>query len=305
MADFVAFLRDERRYSEETVRAYRSDLSQLSGYLEGRGWNGYLTTLGADDLRAWLAHVHPQTEPRTRARKLSAVRSFFSYLQARGQVGKNPAAAVASPKLPQPLPRALVVDEVFALVESSSNSTSPLIDRDLAMFELLYGAGLRAAELVSLDIDNLDLSRRVVTVVGKGQKMRQVPFGREAADAVSAWLAIRPTYVRSDTGRALFLSREGRRLSDRGLRKRLHRRVLQAGLGRRVTPHMLRHSFATHLLDGGADLRSIQTMLGHASLSTTQRYTAASIQKLRDVYDGAHPMGDGDETLTPSGPGED
>ncbi len=291
LEDFIAYLRDERRYSAQTIRAYRSDLTHLGRVLAAKS-SGDPTRVQARDLRTWLAAVHDSTKARTRARKLSAIRSFFAYLQRRGQVGKNPGQEVTSPRLPKPVPRALMVDEVFALL-TADPARSWLVDRDLAMIELLYGAGLRAAELVRLDLGDIDLARRSITVLGKGSKTRRVPFGHKAEDALRRWLAVRDGVAGAEDERAVFLNVRGARLSDRGLRKRLHRRVLEAGLGRPVTPHMLRHSFATHLLDGGADLRSIQTMLGHASLSTTQRYTAASIEHLREVYDRAHPLGDG------------
>ncbi len=295
--DFIAFLRDERRYSPETQRAYRGDLTQVARFLAGRKTSSRcVEAVRPEELKAWLAAVHATTEPRTRARKLSAVRSFFAYLVRRGVVGRNPARAVVSPRLPEALPKALQVDEVFALVDAPGD-LPPLARRDLAMLELLYGAGLRAAELVRLDLPDVDLTARVVTVTGKGQKTRKVPFGRRAQAALEVWLSVRPGLVREPLA-AIFVNYRGQRLSDRGLRKRLHERVLAIGMGRPVTPHVLRHSFATHLLDGGADLRSIQTMLGHASLSTTQRYTAVSIQRLRTVYDDAHPLGDRAAALT-------
>ena len=291
LEDFVSFLGEERRYSAETIRAYRSDLWQLGTFLQSRRKPGEPDRIGPDDLRTWLAAVHSSTKARTRARKLSAVRSFFTYLRGAGAVGKNPGAEVTSPRLPQPVPRALMVDEVFALL-SAAPERPALLERDLAMLELLYGAGLRAAELVRLNLGDVDLRRRAVTAVGKGSKTRRVPFGAKAEEALRRWLEVRAEFVTPESEDAVFLNVRGGRLSDRGLRYRLRERVLRAGLGRNVTPHMLRHSFATHLLDGGADLRSIQTMLGHASLSTTQRYTSASIEHLRAVYDGAHPMGD-------------
>lgn len=162
------------------------------------------------------------------------------------------------------------------------------------MLELLYGAGLRASELVGVDLRDLDLHARSLRVVGKGEKERTVLFGRKAEAALARWLKARAAIGPSAAaGQALFLNKSGDRLSDRGLRRRLHRRVLEVGLGRRVTPHMLRHSFATHLLDGGADLRSIQELLGHSSLSTTERYTAVSVEHLRQVYEAAHPLAKG------------
>jgi integrase/recombinase XerC len=207
---------------------------------------------------------------------------------------------VAAPKLPASLPRALNVDDVFRLLEAAADE-GPLAVRDLAMLELLYGAGLRAAELVGLNLDDIDSVRGTVRVTGKGNKERIVPFGTQASVALESWLEVRPDIAAkgSDPGQpAVFLNARGERLTTRGLAYRLERRVNQVMLDRRVTPHMLRHSFATHLLDGGADLRSIQTMLGHSSLGTTQRYTSVSVEHLRDVYNAAHPLGDDTDSGT-------
>lgn len=300
MTDFLAFLARERRYSPETVRAYRADLEQLRQHLgDTVAHPGALT---ADDLRGWLTAVHGRTEARTRARKISAIRTFVKYLEGRGEIARNVARQIPLPKLPKSVARSLVADEVFALVDGPADA-APLVDRDLAMLELLYGAGLRAAELVDLDLADVDRTERCVRVVGKGNKTRTVPFGRKAGAALDRWLQARSRVAREDSPPAVFLNFRGDRLSARGLRYRLHRRVLEIGGGRAVTPHMLRHSFATHLLDGGADLRSIQSMLGHASLSTTQRYTTASIERLRAVYDDAHPLGDSRGSLTSDDPG--
>ncbi|MEL7370166.1 MAG: tyrosine recombinase XerC [Myxococcota bacterium] len=289
--EFLSYLKDERRYSPRTVRAYRGDLEQLATFVySDHGVEGP-DRLRADDIRTWIAAVHSRTEARTRARKLSAIRSFIDRLVVRGDATKNAGRDVPSPKMPKPVPRSLNIDEVFAMVQPG-DSVEPLMQRDLAMIELLYGAGLRAAELVRLDLGDVDIAQRVVQVIGKGNKARRVPFGRKAAAAIEAWMAARQTLRGHEATTALFLNYRGERLSDRGLRHRLYRRVLDIGLGRRATPHMFRHSFATHLLDSGADLRSIQAMLGHASLSTTERYTSASIQRLRAVYDDAHPLGD-------------
>ncbi len=293
IADFLDYLEHERRLSPRTVRAYRSDLDALTAFLADQGFARGPETLDASMIRSYLAAIHPDTSARTRARKLSSIRSFFRFLVRRGRVKRNVGQEILSPKLPSLLPRALQVDEVFGIIEAPSPD-DPLHHRDLAMFELLYGAGLRAQELVDLDLTRLDLTKRRVRVIGKGNKERVVPFGRKAKAALERWLALRPQLALFGE-KAVFVSKEGRRLSTRGLRRRLHRRTRDIGLERRVTPHVLRHSFATHLLDGGADLRSIQEMLGHASLGTTQRYTAVSVEHLRRVYDHAHPLGDDHE----------
>lgn len=259
---------------------------------ERLGHRGGLNDLKSSTVRVWLAEVHERLSPSSRARKLSALRSFGRYLVRKEWISKNVADEVLSPKLPRPLPRSLDVDEVFGLLDApTADDGEPLLIRDRAMLELLYASGLRASELVSLNLASLDDRRQTVRVVGKGQKERVVPFGGKALQALADWLEVRSQFLRDPSEPALFVGRGGRRLSDRGLRRRLHRRASSIALARRVTPHTLRHSFATHLLDGGADLRSIQTMLGHASLGTTQRYTAVSVDRLRAVYDEAHPMG--------------
>jgi integrase/recombinase XerC len=291
---FLAYLTHERRASLRTVRAYRSDLAGLAAHLAAAGVPADPAALTPEHLRGWLAAIHPHTEPRTRARRLSAVRSLYRFLVRRGGAARNVGEAVASPKLPAPLPRALGVDDVFRLLDGGA-ANDPLAIRDRAMLELLYGAGLRAHELVGLDVDRIDLGRATVRVMGKGRKERLVPFGAKAKAALEAWLSARPAVLArgpANDGAALFLNAKGGRLGVRSLSRRLWARVREAGLERRVTPHVLRHSFATHLLDGGADLRAIQAMLGHASLGTTQRYTAVSVEHLRDVYNAAHPLGD-------------
>lgn len=295
IARFSAYLAHEKRASPRTVAAYRSDLQGIFRVFSELGHRGGPDAVDSRMIKGWLGRVHDDLAPTTRARKLSALRSFYRYLLKRGELGRNVAESVMSPKLPKPLPRALEVDEVFGLLEAPSSRDpdggAPIMVRDIAMIELLYGSGLRAAELVGLDLPNVDLRRSSVRVLGKGRKERLVPFGSKARAGLAAWLAIRSAWVKDETELALFVSRRGHRLSDRGLRRRLHQRVSDIALGRTVTPHALRHSFATHLLDGGADLRSIQVLLGHSSLGTTQRYTSVSVDRLRQVYDDAHPFG--------------
>lgn len=298
---FLDAVEHERRLSPRTVIAYRRDLTQFMAFLAERGPVPSPEDLEPHQLRAYLAEIHDRTGARTRARRLSAIRSFYRFLLRRKRVKKNVGELVASPKLPAPLPRALNVDEVFRLLDAPGRP-GPRALRDQAMLELLYGAGLRASELVSLDLESIDFSRRVLRVVGKGRKERIVPFGEKAKAALSAYLLVRPDLLgaaakaeTSGAERALFLNARGGRLSVRGLAKRLVARLEEAPIERRVTPHVLRHSFATHLLDGGADLRSIQAMLGHSSLGTTQRYTSVSVEQLRLVYQSAHPLGEDPE----------
>ncbi len=285
---FLTHLAEERRLSPHTVRSYRAD---LKGFMDFMSQNGHCCApedTSAEIFKSYIGTIHGLTKATTRARKLSAFRSFYKYLVREQVVQKNIPDQVLSPKLPKPVPRALQVDEAFSLVEGEAEDT-PIMRRDLAMVELLYSAGLRASELVGVDLTNLDLRRNTVRVRGKGDKERQVPFGDKAKQALLRWLEVRSQWA-SSVEPALFVSRNGKRFSDGGLRRRLHRRALQVAVGRRVTPHMLRHSFATHLLDGGADLRAIQEMLGHANLGTTQRYTSVSVEHLRKVYQSAHPL---------------
>lgn len=286
---FLRHLALERRYSSATVRAYRTDLSQWLAFLEDAGFRGRPADVTPKEVKAFLAEIAARTSPKTRARKLSAIRSWGRWWLRTELAETNPGSTVRTPKLPRSLPRSLTPDEAAGLLDAPWRD-DPLERRDGAMLELAYGAGLRAAELVGLDVADLQMGRGELRVLGKGGKERVVPFGRKAHQALERYLQVR-SELAEPAEKALFVGRGGRRLSARGLARRLHRRVLDAAVGRRVTPHMLRHSFATHLLEGGADLRSIQDMLGHASLSTTQRYTSVSIDHLRSVYDRAHPFG--------------
>lgn len=289
----VAFLRHlqvERRYSPRTVGEYEGDLLQFQHYVEER----QIPLLQVDNLalRGWLARMHGLLQPSSVARKLSAVRSFYRWLQAQGLVEANPGTLVATPRQKKALPRVVPIDELTALLEAP-RADSPLGARDRAMLEMLYGGGLRVAELCSLDLGSIDRKARLVRVRGKGSKERMVPLGRKAIEAVERWLDLRPQLfdrLRPDQDpHALFVNYRGGRLTTRWVARTIDRWVRVCALQRRVHPHALRHSFATHLLDNGADLRGIQELLGHASISTTQRYTHVTVERLLDVYDRAHP----------------
>jgi len=286
---FLRHLALERRVAPATVRAYRSDLRQWVRFLDELGFTGAPSDLEPRHVKAFLAELSPTTSAKTRARKLSAIRTWGRWWLRSEQATSNPGAAVRTPKLSRPLPRSLTPDEAAGLLDAPWDD-GPLARRDAALIELAYGAGLRAAELVGLDVDDVDFRRGELRVRGKGGKERIVPFGRKARAALEGYVGVRPR-LGSPREPALFVGQRGTRLSTRGARRRLHRRALESAVGRHVTPHMLRHSFATHLLEGGADLRAIQDMLGHASLGTTQRYTAVSIDRLRAVYGHAHPFG--------------
>lgn len=288
---FLTSLGAERRASPNTLRAYAHDLAELEAFLAGRS-EGATTPLAARtaDLRDHLSALFESNGAATVARKLAAIRGFYRFLQREEGRVDDPAATLRTPKVPQNLPEVLPVDDAFTLVGRPDAETA-LGLRDRALLELLYGSGLRVSELVHLDLGDLDLDSRLARVRGgKGGKDRVVPFGAPAVTAVRRWLAVRATLaVAGVDTKALFLNRFGGRLSDRAVRVKTDRYSLAAGLPRRVHPHVLRHSFATHLLDGGADVRHIQEMLGHARLSTTQRYTHVSLEQLVRVYDAAHP----------------
>ena len=274
--------------SPNTLRAYRSDLSELGSWASGRGRDP--GQLAYRDLRSYAADLSGRGLARsTIGRKLAAVRSFHDHLVRAGVAEHNPGELLPSPRHAKRLPRAVGPDEVAALLDRIPAS-GPLEIRDRAMFEVAYSCGLRAEEVVTLDLGDPDFDAEVLRVTGKGQKTRLVPVGEPAQRALQRYLdRARPALRdRADEG-ALFLSRRGRRLSASDVRRRLERWVREAELAGSISPHSLRHSFATHLLEGGADLRSIQEMLGHASVSTTQVYTRVEPSRLRQDYARAHP----------------
>jgi len=276
--------------SPQTVRAYLSDLRQFEAYLQGRDLT--LESATKDAIRAWQSILSVDHKATSRARKLASVKALFKFRVRAKELPQSPAKKVRSPKLPKALPKVMPVDEVFAVLRAPTDRTA-LGLRDRAIFEMLYGAGLRAAELCGLTPDAVDLRGRVVRALGKGRKERLVPFNEHAADALAAYLERRGELLArphpAQDPDALFLNHRGGRLTPRSVARHLDRYVLQCALARKVSPHALRHSFATHLLAGGADVRSIQELLGHASLSTTQRYTHVAFEQLQKVYDAAHP----------------
>lgn len=293
---FTDYLRAERGSSEETVRAYTSDLGQLQTFLEERGDAAIaITEIGDMHLRGFVAARFDENQPSSIARKISAMRSFFRFLHKKGVIDRNPAASLSTPKVRIPLKNYLNVDEVFALLDGA-RPEGPLGMRDMAMWELGYGCGLRISEIAGLDLGHIDLREGSLRTIGKGDKERMVPVGSKAIAAIERYLAVRGQLATPDTPPgALFLNFRGGRLTTRSIRRLFKEHLIRAGLDTSITPHGLRHSFATHLLDSGADLRGIQELLGHSSLSTTQRYTHVSIDRLAAAYDAAHPRATSDD----------
>lgn len=281
---FLRYLAVERGASAHTLKAYRTDLADCAAFLAARSLG---TPLDADarTLRAYLAALHERGLAKSSvARRLAALRSFYRLLMRRGRARVNPAREIHTPKLPQRLPTYLPIDESEALLRAEPPAT-PAGVRDRAILELLYATGVRVAELSGLDVPDVDLREGAVRVYGKGGKERIVPVGRKAVDALRAYLQRRGDPTRGP----VFVNERGGRLTVRSVHRIVRARARAAGLYRRVSPHTLRHTFATHLLDAGADLRLIQELLGHARLGTTQKYTHVSADRLMKVYDAAHP----------------
>jgi integrase/recombinase XerC len=283
LAAFLRHLSVERNASPHTLRGYRTDLTDFQRFLTERGIAGVSAT-DARAVRAWLAALHARgLSPVSISRKLAALRSWGRFLVRRGVLERNPAREVRGPRLPSKLVSFLPTDEATELVEGRG-IVAATRTRDRAILEVFYASGLRVSELSGLDVEALDRTERTVRVLGKGRKDRIVPYGGQAARALQAWLA-----DRGERPGPLFTSSRGRRLGVRALHTIVRRAARAAGIVRRVSPHTLRHTFATHLLDGGADLRMIQELLGHSRLSTTQRYTHVAAEQLMRVYDQAHP----------------
>jgi integrase/recombinase XerC len=288
IADFLRMLRSERYYSPHTCANYRRDLELFADFLQQRDIDDWLK-VDYNEVSAFVAKRFRQgRKGNTIQRELSSIRGFYNHLIRQRKAQRNPAQDVKAPKTDKKLPSTCDSEQLDRLLAQHSNDDHLRI-RDLAMFELMYSSGLRLAELVDLDIDSLDLGQRQMRVTGKGAKTRQLPIGRKAADAVRRWLKIRSLVVGAANEKALFTSRTGQRLSHRSVQKRLQQLGLQQGVDGRITPHVLRHSFATHMLESSADLRAVQELLGHADIGTTQIYTHLDFQHLAQVYDKAHP----------------
>ena len=284
VTDFLRHLELERNLSPRTLEAYQRDLLQFARFLENEGVA--LERIDTMLLRRYLARLHQSCSKTSIGRKLSALRTFFRFLVREGRLTASPADSLATPRAEKYLPRTLSVDDVTRLLDQSQQQVSEPSLRDLAIYELLYSCGLRVGELVSLNVASLDLAQALVRVIGKGSKERLVPIGRTALGVLQEYLVSRGA-PRDDE--PLFLNNRNGRLTARSVQRHMKKYLLLAGLRTDASPHALRHSFATHLLDGGADLRAIQELLGHASLSTTQKYTQVSMSHLTSIYDAAHP----------------
>lgn len=286
---FLERLATERNFSEHTLRAYRVDLEQFKAFLS-------VSKVDAPQrvnhmvMRRFMAYLRQkQYAKSTLARKLSSLRSFYRFLCREGVADTNPAAALRAPRQDSKLPHFLSSEDVAELLDAPDMSKSGL--RDRAILEVLYSTGLRVSELVTLDLEDVDLSAEMVHARGKGKRERLAPIGRPAIKALRAYIGVRepnPEKQKRD-GNAVFLNKHGTRLTTRSVRRVLDKHIKLAGLDGRTSPHTLRHSFATHLLDSGADLRSIQELLGHADIATTQIYTHLTAERLREIYDKAHP----------------
>jgi tyrosine recombinase XerC len=277
---FFTYLEVEKNYSSHTTLNYRIDLEEFAGFLGKIS----VEAVAYPDLRRFLAQLKARNlKPRTLARKLSSLRSFFKFLQREGVIQSNPAKLLVTPKLDKPLPHFMSEEETVQLIEApqSGKINSP---RDRAILEILYSTGIRVSELVGLNVDDVDFIGNIIKVMGKGKKERMVPIGDQALNALKEYLD-----GRKADNKFIFVNKNGTRLGDRSVRNIINKYILEQAMAQHVTPHMFRHSFATHLLNRGADLRSVQELLGHVNLSTTQIYTHLTTEKLKKVYDQSHP----------------
>ena len=280
---FIRYLEIEKGVSVHTVRAYKKDLDEFSVYVKQEP-----SRTDMIDVRGFIAdQIKKGLKKISVSRRLSSIRSFFKFLYREGYIKSNPAKLVSNPKIPKMLPRFLSVDDVFSLIEKPEG-IGFMPARDKAILELLYSSGLRVSELSCLNVDDIHIKESLIKIKGKGKKERVVPVGSKAIDAMKTYVIER--ILQKSRENALFLNRMGTRLTDRGVRRIVVKYAKAIALNGRIGPHMLRHSFASHLLQGGADLRVIQELLGHSSLSTTQKYTHLDITHLMDIYDKAHPF---------------
>jgi len=293
LGEFLVFLAVEKGASANTIAAYKNDLQQLADFIGSRASSDGWRSLSRSDIQDFILNLKERGYTETSvARKVAAVRSFFAFLAAEGSITANPTEGLSSPRVGKTLPKAISPNEVDELLEQPARRSTPEAKRDRAMLELLYATGMRVTELVSLDMENLNLDPRspFVRCIGKGAKERSIPIHDHALEALNGYLEDgRPIMVRNHDEPALFVNRRGERLTRQGFWLILKGYAKSANLGDGVTPHTLRHSFATHMLRGGMPLRNVQEMLGHANISTTQVYTHLTSDHVREVYERAHP----------------
>ncbi|MDO8670067.1 MAG: site-specific tyrosine recombinase XerD [Dehalococcoidia bacterium] len=293
--EFLSFLEVEKGFSIHTVVAYRNDLAQLAGFVrQGSDVAGPVDKWIDVDKQSIIAYIlslkDKQYAAATVARKVAALKSFFHFLLAEGAVFVDATERLESPKAGKALPKAISIEEMGQLLDQPTKSSTPECQRDKCMFELLYATGMRVSELVALNLDDVNLQSGDVRCFGKGSKERIIPMGEEAVSALEEYiLKTRPRILRVASNRALFLNHRGERLTRQGFWLIIKSHAKAAGMSSEITPHTMRHSFATHMLNGGADLRSLQELLGHANISTTQIYTHITRDHVRKAYDAAHP----------------
>jgi integrase/recombinase XerC len=288
LENFIQMLRSEKYYSPHTCKNYLRDLNRFSEFLRNRDI-GQWTQVNYEEVSAYAAHrFRNGLKGRSIQRELSSIRGLYQYLIREGLMKSNPAKEVSAPKGEQRLPKTCDAEQIGRLLDHR-NSDDELLLRDLAMFELMYSSGLRLAELVSINLTDIDIGQRQLIVTGKGNKTRYLPVGSRAIEAIQRWLGVRSDFCKDEDHEALFISRLGKRISARNVQCRLDALVKRRSLDQPLSPHALRHSFATHLLESSGDLRAVQELLGHANINTTQIYTHLDFQHLAKVYDAAHP----------------
>ena len=291
---FLNYMTVERGISPNTLAAYRSDLTQLVEYLEANYFNGNGSgwdLVDEDMMSQYLLHLHAlEYSDTTRARKVASSKSLFGFLLDEGIVSRDPTENISSPRIGRSLPDTLSAEEIESLLSSTAENNTTDSVRDHAMFELLYASGLRVTELVSLNLGDIDLEQGSVRCLGKGGKERVIPVHQSAISVLRRYIAeSRPSLIKKSSEQSLFLNRRGQRLSRQGFWLILKASAKRAGIAKKITPHTLRHSFATHLLQGGAPLRHVQELLGHSSITTTQVYTHLTSEHVRTEYDKSHP----------------
>ncbi|OGN88036.1 MAG: tyrosine recombinase XerD [Chloroflexi bacterium RBG_13_46_14] len=292
---FLTYLSVEKGFSENTLAAYQNDLSQLAAFIKEEasksGKNPSWTEFNRQAMLAYQLTLKERNYAATTlARKIAAAKSFFKFMMSEGKITENPTQNIASPNVGRLLPKPISLKQVRQLLDQPAKQSTPEAKRDRAMLELLYASGMRVSELISLNLEDIDIEGGFVRCFGKGNKERMIPIYRQAAVIVDEYIReARPQIVRRDDEKALFLNRRGERLTRQGFWQILKGYAKAAGLDEEVTPHTLRHSFATHMLSGGADLRSVQELLGHANISTTQVYTHLTSEHVRRTYEKSHP----------------